>query len=155
MYHALHGECNARAAVGRPRPGARRTGRDGVGANRTRCALIRQLHGQRRVAEEHVTAFFERHAQRLADEQSSEAGAVHEQVAFDLTRLLGRKAPNVAVFAKIHVPHIGEHMAHSQLFDAVSLKKRRELSGIEVISVIRDRLEFGCCDGLRSKAVVT
>ena len=81
-----------------------------------------------RVAEQHVAALLERHAERLADEQRLEAGAIDEQIAFDLARLLGVEAADVAVLREVDAPHVGEHVAHAELLAAMPLQERRELA---------------------------
>ncbi len=125
-----------------------------MAGDRARVALVRDLHGQRRVAEEHIAALLELDPERLAEEQRLEPGAVDEQVSFDLpacsvSRL--RISPSSAWFTR----RTSASTCRTPSFSQQCLwKERRELAGIEVIRVVRHRVELRRGHGLGRKPVV-
>ena len=80
-----------------PDPAGGLRGGNRLACNRSRFARVRHLHRQRTIAEQHVAALLERHAERLTDQQRLEARAIDEQVALDFARLRRAEAANVAV----------------------------------------------------------
>ena len=137
-----------------PDPARGLRARNRLRGDRRGVVCVGHLHRQRGVAEKHVAAIFEWHAERLADEQRLETRAVDEQVAFDLARLHGVETADIAVLGEIHATHVGEHMPHTELLAAMLLQERRELARVEMIGVVRNRFELGGGDGLGRKAVV-
>ena len=95
-----------------PSRGLRRGNR--LAGNGRRFAGVRHLHRQRAVTEQHVATILERHAESFTDQQRLEAGAIDEQVTFDLARLRSIEAADVAVVGEIHLAHVGEHVPHTR-----------------------------------------
>ncbi len=116
-----------------PHPAGLIGARTGVGHRR---AHRFGLHRQRAVGEQPARPIVAAHAQRLADQQASEAGAIQEQVAFHPRAVLQRQCGEETAF------RIGLHLADAA-FDArdaeafaEAAQEARVQPGVQVVGVI-------------------
>nr|GEU28132.1 hypothetical protein [Tanacetum cinerariifolium] len=97
--------------------------------------VVRYLHGQRAVDEQHVADGLEAAAQRVADQGGAKARAVDIQVGREHAGLARVDGADRAFPVELHPFHRGLHVAHAQAL-GMAAEQGGELAGIEVISVV-------------------
>ena len=125
-----------------------------MGCHRAIRPFIGHLHRQRRIAEQDVVAVLERHLHRAFNQQRLEAGAIDEQVAFDLACLRGLYGANVAILVHQHLLDIRQNVPHTQRFATMALDERREFARVEMIGIVGEGIIFSRRNRLGGQAVV-
>ena len=144
----------ARRQADVPDPARRLGGRDGVRGHGRVGAVVGHLHRQRGIAEQNVAAVLETHAQRLAQQQGREAGAVDEQVALRFRRPGGCKAVMSPFSLWLTVCTSASTWRTPSFTVQCFCRKGANFAGVQMIGVVGHGLIFRRGDGLGRQPVI-
>jgi hypothetical protein len=118
-----------------PDPAGGERGRRRVGAHvLLRLLVVGHPHRDRAVAQQPVLVALERHAERLADQDAREAGAVDEEVGLDALAALGLHGGDVAALGLLDLRDVVDHVMDAA-GDGQVAQRLGELLCIHVIGV--------------------
>src|ERR1700693_2272163 len=91
--------------------------------------VVWHLYGHSAIDAPHVAAIDEGDAQRFAQQQRPEPGAVDEEVALELSRLARFQIGDVARLASDHPGHVVYDVMDAESVDAMIANERNEAPG--------------------------
>ncbi len=118
-----------------PDPARLLRGGNRIGCDRIAGFCIRQLRGDRAVAEQHVAAGPERHLHRLADQFGTKARAINIEIGVEHPVPLGAHPADRTIFRKQHLGH-GVGQMPDTVPDRMLAQQPGERHRIEMIRVV-------------------
>ncbi len=101
------------------------------------CAIvIRNLHRQRPIDEQHIAAIYERHIQRRTEQQGPESEQSMNRSALEATGLRGLHGVDV-VSAFDDFGDLIDDVAYAEFADAMIAQERREPARVQMVGVVQ------------------